>query len=216
MSAPSGLLVDFGGVLTHPLGPAFRDFEQAEGLPAGTLRRVLEDAYADGAGESPIGRVERGELDPREFERILATSLSREGAEVAAEDLIARIFGPMELDRAMWALVGAAREAGVRTCLVSNSWGTSIYDDDQLATVFDEVVISAAVGLRKPDAEIFRLSADRVAVDVTRCAFIDDLAANVDAARALGMHAVHHTGDVEAAARSLEGFLGVPLLTAVT
>lgn len=204
-----GLLVDFGGVLTPPVGAAFAAFEDRHGLARGTVDAVIREAYADGDGGGPIGRVERGELPVPEFEVELAARLGRD---VAAEGLVRRLFGRLEVAGGMWEVVGAARAAGVRTCLLSNSWGTDIYEPDRLAEVFDAVVISAEVGVRKPSEGIFRTGAERVGLPLERCGFVDDLRANVEAAGALGIHAVHHTGDTVATAAALEPFLGVPLV----
>lgn len=207
-----GLLVDFGGVLTPPVGAAFAAFEDGHGLPRGTVDAVIRAAYADGDGGGPIGRVERGEVPVADFEVELAARLGAGGHEVRADGLVARLFGPLTVGGGMWEVVGAARAAGVRTCLLSNSWGTTIYDHDRLAEIFDAVVISAEVRVRKPSPEIFRVAAERVELPLEGCAFVDDLPQNVAAAAALGIHAVHHAGDTVRTAAALEPFLGVELV----
>lgn len=210
-----GLLVDFGGVLTPPITGGIAAFEQASGLPEGLVHEVIAEAYADGDDGGPIGLVERGEVEVAEFERLLAARFADHGHRVEPSGLVARLFGPLVVDGGMWEVVDAARRAGVRTCLLSNSWGTGIYDHDRLAAIFDALVISAEVGVRKPQPAIFEIAAERIGVGLEGCAFVDDLPQNVRAAEALGIHGVHHTGDTVATARSLSTFLEVDLVAAV-
>ena len=192
---PSALLLDFGGVLTPSVGRQFRDFEEDHDLPKGTVFRAVGQAYGDGGEESDIARLERGELATDEFERALAAAFGAHGFDVPAEGLIARLFTRMRPGGRIWEASRRLREAGVATALLSNSWGVDAYPTDLLDTHFDDVVISAEVGIRKPDPAIFRLAAQRLDVDVADCVFVDDLDLNVDAARAVGMQAIHHTGD---------------------
>ena len=89
--------------------------------------------------------------------------------------------------------VRALRERGVRTGLVSNSWGTRRYPRDLLAELFDGVVISGEEGFRKPDPRMYELGAERIGAAPAACVFVDDLAFNLEPARELGMAVVHHT-----------------------
>jgi epoxide hydrolase-like predicted phosphatase len=215
MSEVRGLLVDFGGVLTPPLGPTWRAVEDRLGLEKGTIFRTLQSAYEPGTGTGDIERLERGELDLATFERGLVERLRAAGARsVPEEGLVASLFAGMSPSGGVWDIVGQARAGGVRTAVLSNSWGTDAYPRERFAEVFDDVVISAEVGIRKPDPAIFHLAAERLGVPVEGCAFVDDLPRNVEVARDLGMHGVHHTGDDAATAAALEPFLGVPLVVA--
>ena len=189
------LLLDFGGVLTPSVGRMFKAFEDAEELPRGTLSQVMGHAYGAGGNDSPIGRVERGDLPIPEFEQLLAEQLASLGHDISADDLVNRIFAGLDPHGRMWDAAVIARDAGVRTALLSNSWAVDGYPDDLLDRTFDDIVISAAVGVRKPDREIFELTADRLGVDLGACVFVDDLDANVAAARSYGLTAIHHDGD---------------------
>jgi epoxide hydrolase-like predicted phosphatase len=104
--------------------------------------------------------------------------------------------------------VRTARDGGVRTALLSNSWSTSHYDRELLRELFDAVVISGEVGLHKPQPEIFRLTADRLAVDPGACVFVDDLRENVEGAEGIGMTAILHR-DAEATVNRLEHLLRI-------
>lgn len=208
------LLLDYGGVLTASVGKMFRTFEDTEGLEKGIIFQALAEAYGDGGEDTEIGRIERGELELALFEKQLAEKFSALGYDVAAEGLVARLFAGLSPSGRMWEATRLARQAGIATALLSNSWSTDGYDYDLLEQHFDEVVISADVGLRKPDPAIFRLAADRLGVAVEDCVFVDDLDLNVAAAQRLGMAAVHHTGDEEAVLAELRDHLGVDLTAA--
>lgn len=127
-----------------------------------------------------------------------------------AETLIDRLFEGAQADDAMVATVRAARRAGVRTGLVSNSWGTRRYPRPLLAELFDGIVISGEEGMRKPTPEIYALGAERIGVPPEQCVFVDDLPFNLDPARELGMAVVHHT-DAATTVAELERLLGVSL-----
>lgn len=207
-----GLIVDYGGVLTTSVARSFRNFEQVEGLPKGVVFDVVAEAYA--GREGAIARFERGELTAAEFGRLLAEELAERGHRVRAERLHERIFGSVSRAPDVWSLVQRVRAHGVRTALLSNSWGRDGYPEAELDAHFDVIVISGEVGLRKPDPEIFRLTADRLGVPPERCAFVDDLQRNVEAARQVGMCGVHHRGDIADTVRALEDFFGLELVDA--
>lgn len=138
-------------------------------------------------------RVETGELTADEFAVALARVLSeRSGREVPADGLLAGLNAGLHLDERMLAAVETARGAGIRTGLLSNSWDRSVYPRRRFAELFDVLVISGEVGLRKPDPAIYLLAAQRLNLQAAACVFVDDLEANVMAATAVGMAGVHH------------------------
>lgn len=212
--ARRALLVDYGGVLTGSMRATFERFEREEGLAAGSLQRAMVAVYERGGGSGLIEQVERGEVSDAEFERQLAEAFSAGGHDIPADGLRRRLFADLRPEGRMWDVVDRARDGGVVTCLLSNSWGSDGYPMDRLRASFDHVVLSGEVGMRKPDREIFEHAADVVGLALDACAFVDDLAANVEAATGYGLHAVRHTGDAEATARALEPFLGVSLVDA--
>ncbi len=126
------------------------------------------------------------------------------------EGLVDRLFAGMRADEAMVDAVRAAKRAGVRTALVSNSWGAGRYDRDAFPELFDAVVISGEVGLNKPEPEIFLLAAERVGLAPEDCVFLDDLKENCAGAEAVGMTAVLHRGP-DGSLPELERLLEVPL-----
>jgi putative hydrolase of the HAD superfamily len=184
---------DYGGVLTTPLAPAFRAWAQADRIDPESLSGALRDWLApDGPADNPVHRLETGTLDHAEFGALLAAQLRRlDGSEVAAENLMERLFAGLRLEPLMLDLVGSLRERGIATALLSNSWGNS-YPMEVLQPLFDVVVISGEVGLRKPDPAVYSHTLDALGARPRQVAFVDDLEHNVAAARALGMHGVLH------------------------
>ena len=203
MAEHTGLIVDFGGVLTTDVFASFRAFCEAEGLEPDAVRdRFRGDAEARGLLEAlEVGAISEADYEPR-----LAAVLG-----VAPEGLIDRLFGGMQPDEAMLDGVRAARRAGVRTGMLSNSWGDDRYDRAHLEELFDAWVISGEVGLRKPDPAIYSLAAERLGLAPDACVFVDDLPGNLKPARALGMATVVHRGDVAATLDEVSGLLGVSL-----
>jgi putative hydrolase of the HAD superfamily len=198
----SGLLVDYGGVLTSNLFDSFGAFCAQEGIDPDTIGRSFRE---DRAARQLLIDLETGKLAEEEFEPQFAAMLG-----VNPVQLIDRMFAGSARDEPMVAAVLNARRQGVRTGLISNSWGTRRYDRAQLSELFDGVVISGEVGIRKPAPEIYRLGAQRIGVDPSACVFVDELPFNLGPAAELGMATVHHTGAEETIAE-LEGLLGVEL-----
>ncbi len=207
------LLVDYGGVLTNDIGAVFARFDEVAGLPAGTLQRVVVEAYQQPDGQGFVHRMERGELDAEGFGAAIQGELMANGYAVRDPSIFAGVFDELRPDHesGMWAVVRAAREHGIATVLVSNSWGTDGYPMDELREVFDELVISGEVGLRKPDPAIFELACGRVGVALADAVFVDDFEVNTSAAEVFGIPSVLHRGDVDATRERLEHLLGVAL-----
>jgi putative hydrolase of the HAD superfamily len=198
----AGLLVDYGGVLTSNLFESFRAFCEQEGIEPDAIRRSFRE---DRAARQLLIDLETGKLPEEEFEPQFAAMLG-----VNPAHLIDRLFAGSVPDEPMVTAVLKARQQGVRTGLISNSWGTRRYDRAQLAELFDGVVISGEVGIRKPAPEIYRLGAERIGLEPSACVYVDDLSFNLGPAAELGMATVHHTNSMDTIAE-LERLLGVPL-----
>jgi epoxide hydrolase-like predicted phosphatase len=197
-----GLLVDWGGVLTSDVFASFGAFCDLEGLERDELSRLFR---TDAECTQLILGLETGAVSQEEFEPRVAALLG-----VEAPGLIDRLFAGARPDEHMLDAVRRARAGGIRTGLVSNSWGTRRYPRDLLAELFDGVVISGEVGLRKPAREIYALGAERIGLEPPDCVFVDDLGVNLAPAAELGMATVRHTGADETIAQ-LERLLGVSL-----
>jgi putative hydrolase of the HAD superfamily len=198
-----GLLVDFGGVLTTDVFSSFQAFCESEGLEPDTVRDRFR---ADPAAQRLLFDLEEGKLSEEEFEPRFAELL--EVADHAG--LIDRLFSGMSPDDEMLAAVRQAKQAGVRTGLISNSWGRGRYDRTRFPELFDGTVISGEVGIRKPMPEIYEMGARAIGLSPPECVFVDDLPGNLKPARELGMATVHHRSAAETVAE-LERLLGVSL-----
>src|SRR6476661_1892875 len=185
----SALLIDWGGVLTTNLFKSFQEHcLRAEIDPAKLLGRFRRDPEA----RQLLIDLETGSLAEEAFETQLAALL-----EVEPDGLIDGLFAGVEADRAMVAAVRAARVAGVRTALVSNSWGVHRYPHDMFDDLFDGVVISAEEGTRKPSRRMYELGAERAGVAPEQAVYVDDLPFNLKPAEELGMATIHHTSRSE-------------------
>lgn len=212
--APRGLIVDWGGVLTGDLRSLVRRWAEAEQIDIEAYVAVMREWFGGEveieARINPVHALERGEMEFADFEARLADALTaRTGIPHQADGLLTRMFALFDHAHDMNALVRRARAAGIRTALLSNSWGDH-YPRDMWEGMFDAVVISGEVGMRKPEPRIFHYTLELVGLAAEECVFVDDLAENIHAAAALGFIGVHHTSYDESA-RELEAHFGIPL-----
>lgn len=198
-----GLLVDFGGVLTTNVFASFRAFSEREGLPPQTVKRAFQE---DSEALALLRRLERGELTNDEFSPLFGERLGI----ADTDNLVERLFADVNPDERMLDAVRRARGAGIKTGLISNSWGADRYDRTLLTELFDAVVISGDVGMHKPEPEIFTLGATRIGIPPAECVFVDDLRENCAGANAVGMSAILHRG-ADSTLPQAERLLGVSL-----
>jgi epoxide hydrolase-like predicted phosphatase len=198
----SALLIDWGGVLTTNLFTSFREFcERSEIDPKLLMGRFRSDPEA----RKLLVALETGALDEAGFEQRFAEMLG-----VDPGGLVDGLFAGVEPDVAMVQAVRMAREAGIRTALVSNSWGVHRYPHDMFEELFDGVVISGEEGIRKPAKRMYELGVERAGAKAEDCVYVDDLDFNLKPATEMGMATVHHTS-AETSVPDLEGLLGTPL-----
>jgi putative hydrolase of the HAD superfamily len=185
------LICDFGGVLTSPLQEGFLAYQEESGVSLEELGKAMGRA-AEEHGDHPLFVLERGEITELEFRSRIERHLEV-GFDLAR--LRALYFERLDPNRAMIEFVRALRARGVRAALLTNNvreweplWRAKLPELDEL---FEVVVDSAFVGLRKPDPAIYSLTLERLGgVPVERCVFVDDLEPNCETARELGMAAV--------------------------
>ncbi|WP_405088823.1 HAD family hydrolase [Microbispora sp. NBC_01389] len=227
-----GVLIDWGGVLTTSLTESIVEWIEADRIDPRHYREVMRalvaQAYRAGAepgaepgaeigveagGGNPIHALERGEIPILEFERDLAARLlTLDGGPPEADGLLTRMFAGFRPVEEMNEMLRLARVAGLSTCLVSNSWGDH-YTREGWEAIFDAVVISGEVGMRKPEERIFHHALGLLALEPGQCVFVDDIEENITAARAVGLVGVHHTDPVATIAE-MERLFGLPLRAA--
>jgi epoxide hydrolase-like predicted phosphatase len=210
----SALVVDYGGVLTSPLQDSMQAWCEDDEIDLASFRRVMGDwlgtSYGVEATTNPAHALERGEMAIPDFERELARRLTtHDGRAVEPEGLLGRMFAGFRKQQPMFDVVRRARELGLRTALLSNSWGMD-YPREEWDELFDAVVISGEVGMRKPEPAIYRLAAERLDVEPGECVFVDDLGPNVKGAVGVGMVGVKFVS-AEQAIDELEALFGLVL-----
>jgi epoxide hydrolase-like predicted phosphatase len=188
-----GLIVDWGGVLTMPIHTAIGSWLKAAGVDHNHYGEVVRRWVEPLPGESsPVHQLERGEIAVEDFEHLFSAALEREGSMVEARGLVGRMFADLAIyEVLMTSLVTRAHTAGIRTALLSNSWGNE-YDRRDWHEMFDTVVISGEVGMRKPEPGIFELVVHRMGLPADKCVFIDDMAHNIVAAQQAGLAGIVH------------------------
>jgi putative hydrolase of the HAD superfamily len=185
-------ICDFGGVLTTPLSRGFLAYQEEAGVSIEELGLAMARAAA-AHGDHPLFVLERGEITEAEFARRLEKQLDGRFDLGRLRELY---FERLEPNQAMIRHVATLRARGLRTALLTNNvreweplWRGKLPEIDD---IFELVVDSAFVGLRKPDPEIYELTLERLGrgLRAEECLFIDDLEVNCETARALGMTAV--------------------------
>jgi putative hydrolase of the HAD superfamily len=195
------------------MGRAFSNFCVEYEIDPERFKEVIGEAYVGGS-DSVIAKLERGAITLEEFETWIVGELSQGSpTKLVAEGIRDRMFAGMGPDDPMIEAVRRAHEAGIKTGLISNSWGPSGYSSVELGHMFDAVLISGEVGMRKPDAEIFLHAAKLLGLEPGECVFVDDLEQNAEGARAVGMEAIVHRS-ARFTLPKLEEFLGVSLSAA--
>lgn len=184
---------DYGGVLTTPVRESTGQWLRADRINLDSFGEVMREWLGrDADPSSPIHRLETGELSGPDFERAFAARLATDdGTPVPADGLLGRLFAGMRTDPVMFGLVRDLRAAGLKVGLLSNSWGN--HYPAGLHEMFDAIVISGEVGLRKPDPVIYQLVLGKLDTAADRAIFVDDAPVNIEAAAALGMHAIRHS-----------------------
>ena len=203
MSRIEAVVCDFGGVLTTPLVESFAAMQERAGLSLEAIGRAMA-RVAERDGANPLYELETGRMTEAQFLRRLGGALREEtGREVELHGFGEAYFANLHPNRELIAYLRSLRARDLRLALLTNNvreweplWRAKLPVDE----LFEVVVDSAFVGMRKPDPEIFALTLERLGLPAHACLFLDDLDVNVEAARAAGMHAVHFRDTAQAVA----------------
>jgi putative hydrolase of the HAD superfamily len=207
VSAIEVVVSDFGGVLTTPLMHTFAALQEEDGVDPGAMGGALRH-IAERDGRHPLYELECGRMTERDFLARLAAQLHEDlGREIEMHSFAERYFAHLEPNEAMVAFLRELRARGYRLAMLTNNvreweerWRSMLPVDE----LFELVVDSAFVGVRKPDPAIYRLTCDRLGVTPERCLFVDDIEVNCVAARELGMRAVLFRSSQQAIAEMRE------------
>ncbi|MDE5460609.1 HAD-IA family hydrolase [Bradyrhizobium sp. CSS354] len=205
------MIFDFGGVLTSSPFEAFTRFETERGLPIDIIRRTnaanhLENAWA---------KFERAEVDIDTFDHLFATESLALGAEVRGRDVLPLLQGDLrpEMVEALKRIKAQFKTGCITNNLPANAIGSmtgrSLYVAEVMV-LFDHVIESAKIGLRKPDPRIYQLMVETLKVDPNNCVYLDDLGVNLKPAREMGMTTIKVTSGAQAIAE-LQAATGLKL-----
>jgi len=210
---------DFGGVLTTPLMHSFAAFQDQTGIPPEALGVAMQ-RIATEDGQHPLYELERGRLSEREFlDRIREELVAELGHRPEMHGFKDIYFDALDPNPPMIELMRSLRGRGLRMAMLTNNvreweplWRSMLPVDE----IFELVVDSAFVGMRKPEPEIYELTLTRIRdelgvadLDPGECLFVDDVAVNIDAATGLGLEAVHFRSN-EQAIPEIEAAIGSP------
>jgi putative hydrolase of the HAD superfamily len=202
---------DFGGVLTTSPFEAFARFEKERGFPVDIIRRTnaanhLENAWA---------KFERAEIDVEAFDQLFADESRAFGAEVRGKEVLPLLQGDLrpEMVEALKRIKAQCRTGCITNNLPANAIGStsgrSLYVAEVMA-LFDHIIESAKIGLRKPDPRIYRMMIEALKIDPAKCVYLDDLGVNLKPAREMGMTTIKVVSAPQALAE-LEAATGMRL-----
>lgn len=200
-----GLILDFGGVLTTSVAACALAFDRRAGLPEGTFLSVIAK---DPVGAALYADLERGAITQVQWNEGTAALLGIDGT-----NLLGRVLENLHPEPSVIAAAQAARAAGVKVGIFSNSLGAEpydVYDGYDLAENYDAVLISENYRMRKPDPELYRIMIDLMDLPGEACVFVDDTARNLPPAEDLGVATVLAKDPADTIAR-MEALLGIPL-----
>jgi putative hydrolase of the HAD superfamily len=201
-------LFDVGGVVLSSPFEAFARYEADHGLPDGFIRRL----NATNPDENAWARLERSEVDVDEFCRLFEAEAVAAGGELRAREVLSLLAG--ELRPAMVEAVRRCHERMKTACLTNNvvhdGRDASLHLSSMMSDLFDVVIESSKIGVRKPDPEFYRLACEALGVDPDEAVFLDDLGINLKPAREMGMTTIK-VADPDIAIAELEQVVGFPL-----
>ena len=203
------VLFDFGGVILSSPFEAFAHYEKTNGLPADFLRGL----NATNPHDNAWARLERNEVGFDEFCDLFELEAKGAGHAIDARAVMASMAG--DVRPAMVEALRRCKQAGYRTALLTNNW-VSFDERDEVAarddvlSLFDVIIESSQVGVRKPDPRFYEMACEALAIEPAEAVFLDDLGVNLKPARAMGMTTIKVV-DPDDAIAELEAVVGIPL-----
>jgi len=203
---------DFGGVILSSPFEAFNDFEARHGLPRDFIRTI----NSTNPDTNAWAHFERNDVPFDEFCDLFEAECRAAGHELSARELMPLLAG--EIRPAMIAAVRRCREAGLVTAMLTNNWvslderpaDARAAGRDEVLSLFDHVIESSKVGVRKPDPRFYEIACETAGVEPSEAVFLDDLGVNLKPAAAMGMTTIKVV-DPDVALKELEQVVGFPL-----
>src|SRR5215218_4929045 len=213
MAELEAVVSDFGGVLTTPLLSSFVAVQDEIGISPEELGEAMR-AATEKRGENPLFELERGEIAETNFLDLLSDALEPLAGHRPHLHRFREIyFEALHPNEEMIALMRELKTSGLKMAMLTNNvreweplWRSMLPVDE----IFEEIVDSAFVGCRKPEARIYDLTLERIGLPAEACLFVDDLAPNIEGAEAAGMSAVHFRDNAQAIAE-IRAALGQPV-----
>ena len=203
----TSVLFDFGGVVLSSPFDAFNAFEEANGLPPDFIRTINTNNPDDNAW----AKFERRDVDPTEFDELFAQESEAAGHRIGGATILELIHGKIRPE--MVEAIRRVTAAGLRTACLTNNFRPSSESPPEILEVmalFDEVVESSKVGIRKPEVRFYEIALEKLGIDAAEAVFLDDLGINLKPARAMGMTTIKVL-NADQALTDLEAVLGISL-----
>ena len=205
----SAVIWDFGGVFTSSPFEAFNRYEAERGLPKDLIRTV----NATNPHDNAWALFERSEIDAKGFDERFAEESRALGHEVRGKDVLPLLSG--DVRPGMVRALKTCKAAGLKIACITNNvmtgsgagMASTTEKAAQVAEImglFDQVIESSKVGVRKPDPRIYAMMCELLAVQPAACVYLDDLGINCKPAAALGMKAIKVSGEAQALAELSE------------
>jgi putative hydrolase of the HAD superfamily len=211
---PLAVLWDFGGVILSSPFEAFNRYERDAGLPEDFIRML----NARNPDTNAWAKMERSEVSLNGFVTLFETEAQEQGHRLDGWQVLRSISGDIRPQ-----MVEALRRCKkmFRVACITNNMkagegpGMARSTDKakavaEVMTLFEHVIESSKVGVRKPDPRIYQHACDLLGVPPEACVYLDDLGINLKPALALGMRTIK-VGDPDVAINELQAIVGFPL-----
>ena len=179
------IIWDFGGVITSSPFEAFNDFEEANGLPKDIIRTI----NSENSDMNAWAQFESNSITIDQFNDLFLKEAKAKGFDIKGRDIIKLLKGSIR--ESMVSFLRELKSDFKLGCITNNVKSSSEENTDnetkEAMSIFDHVIESSIVGIRKPNPEIYMMSCDALNVSPDQCIYLDDLGINLKPARELGM-----------------------------
>ena len=202
------IIWDFGGVITSSPFEAFNNFESQNNLPLDTIRTI----NSENPDSNAWAEFERNDISVDQFDELFAKEAEKKGFNITGKQIIGLLSGkirPFMVDF-LKDLKGKYKLGCITNNVQSDNQSKQDYskESSEAMTLFDHVIESSLIGIRKPDPRIYHMSCDALEVEPKECIYLDDLGINLKPAKAIGMTTIKVI-DPNIAISQVKEFLGI-------